>query len=197
MDETEVKNKDNEGGFMGFVAEVVKFVVLAVIIVVPIRVYVAQPYIVSGSSMYPTFKNGEYLVVDQLTYRFTEPQHGDVVVFRFPNNPSQFFIKRIIGLPGETVRIENGKLFIARGEGDARVEIPVAEPYAGPGGFESKTLALGDNEYFVMGDNRSASLDSRSWGPLSRDLIRGRALVRLFPVTATSLFPGKADFLNE
>ena len=197
MDETEVKNKDNEGGFMGFVAEVVKFVVLAVIIVVPIRVYVAQPYIVSGNSMYPTFKNGEYLVVDQLTYRFAEPQHGDVIVFRFPNNPSQFFIKRIIGIPGETVRIENGKLFIARGEDEARVEIPVAEPYAGPGGFESKTLALGDNEYFVMGDNRSASLDSRSWGPLSRDLIRGRALVRLFPVTATSLFPGKADFLNE
>ena len=197
MDETEVKNKDNEGGFMGFVAEVVKFVVLAVIIVVPIRVYVAQPYIVSGNSMYPTFKNGEYLVVDQLTYRFTEPQHGDVVVFRFPNNPSQFFIKRIIGLPGETVRIENGKLFIARGEDEARVEIPVAEPYAGPGSFDSKTLALGDNEYFVMGDNRGASLDSRSWGPLSRDLIRGRALVRLFPITATSLFPGKADFLNE
>ena len=88
MDEAELKNKDNEGGFMGFVAEVVKFVVLAVIIVVPIRVYVAQPYIVSGSSMYPTFKNGDYLVVDQLTYHFTEPQHGDVVVFRFPNNPS-------------------------------------------------------------------------------------------------------------
>ena len=197
MDETEVKNKDNEGGFMGFVAEVVKFVVLAVIIVVPIRVYVAQPYIVSGNSMYPTFKNGEYLVVDQLTYRFAEPQHGDVIVFRFPNNPSQFFIKRIIGIPGETVRIENGKLFIARGEDEARVEIPVAEPYAGPGSFDSKTLALGDNEYFVMGDNRGASLDSRSWGPLSRDLIRGRALVRLFPVTATSLFPGKADFLNE
>ena len=197
MDETEVKNKDNEGGFMGFVAEVVKFVVLAVIIVVPIRVYVAQPYIVSGNSMYPTFKNGEYLVVDQLTYRFAEPQHGDVIVFRFPNNPSQFFIKRIIGIPGETVRIENGKLFIARGEDEARVEIPVAEPYAGPGSFDSKTLALGDNEYFVMGDNRGASLDSRSWGPLSRDLIRGRALVRLFPITATSLFPGKADFLNE
>src|SRR3989338_4801605 len=197
MNETEVKNKDNEGGFMGFVAEVVKFVVLAVIIVVPIRVYVAQPYIVSGNSMYPTFKNGDYLVVDQLTYHFTEPQHGDVIVFRFHNNPSQFFIKRIIGIPGETVRIENGKLFIARGEDEARVEIPVAEPYAGPGSFDSKTLALGDNEYFVMGDNRGASLDSRSWGPLSRDLIRGRALVRLFPVTTTSLFPGKADFLNE
>ncbi|HEY4486981.1 MAG TPA: signal peptidase I [Candidatus Paceibacterota bacterium] len=197
MEDAELENKKNNGGFLDFVIEVIKFVVLAVVIVVPIRAYVAQPYIVSGSSMFPTFKNGEYLIVDQLTYRFQEPERGDVIVFRFPNNPSQFFIKRVIGLPGETVRLENGKLFIAHGEGDARTENTVAEPYAGPGGFESKTLALGEKEYFVMGDNRSASLDSRSWGALSRDLIRGRAIVRLFPITTTSLFPGKAEFPNE
>src|SRR3989338_6004933 len=151
MNETEVKNKDNEGGFMGFVAEVVKFVVLAVIIVVPIRVYVAQPYIVSGSSMYPTFKNGDYLVVDQLTYHFTEPQHVDVFVFRFPNNPSQFFIKRIIGLPGETVRIENGKLVIENSqhpEGVILNEVPYLPSGIRTGGQER--LALGQDEYFML-----------------------------------------------
>src|SRR6185295_2417670 len=95
-----------------FFTELLKFAVIALIIVVPIRFFVAQPFIVSGASMDPTFHNGQYLIVDELSYRFSPPQRGDVIIFRYPRDPSQFFIKRIIGLPGETVKIQGGSISI-------------------------------------------------------------------------------------
>lgn len=167
--------------------EIVKFAVIVLVVVVPIRTYVAQPFIVNGSSMDPTFQNNEYLIVDELSYRFSEPERGDVVVFRYPKVPQTHFIKRIIGLPGETVSIEGGKVTIDTGA--KKIELTenyVKEP-SSYGNFEMKLLP---NEYFVMGDNRSASLDSRSWGPLSRDLITGRAIFRLFPPAKISYLPG-------
>ncbi|MDZ4226125.1 MAG: signal peptidase I, partial [Patescibacteria group bacterium] len=88
--------------------ELLKFALVAVIIVVPVRLFIAQPFIVSGASMEPTFDNGEYLIVDELTYRFDEPKRGDVIIFIYPKDPSQYFIKRVIGLPTETVHIESG-----------------------------------------------------------------------------------------
>ena len=94
-----------------FFTELLEFVLVAAIIVIPVRLFVAQPFIVSGASMEPTFDHGQYLIVDELSYRFAPPQRGDVVIFHPPKDPSQYYIKRIIGLPGETVRVANDVTF--------------------------------------------------------------------------------------
>ncbi|MEK7208705.1 MAG: signal peptidase I [Patescibacteria group bacterium] len=139
--------------------EIIRFVLITLIIVVPIRAYVAQPFIVSGLSMVPSFDNGEYLIVDELSYLLREPRRDEVIIFRYPKDPSKFFIKRIINLPGETVTI----------------------------GAETYELKAG--EYFVLGDNRSMSLDSRVWGPVPKNLIKGRAFLRLFPFNRLAYLP--------
>jgi signal peptidase I len=162
--------------------------VTSLILVFAIRTYIAQPFVVSGESMDPTFHTGEYLIVDQLTYNFNNPQRGDVIVFRYPVMPSKFFIKRIIGLPGETIKIQGEKVFIK--ESDTLDFIEIKEDYIE---FEKDTFMetkLEDDQYFVMGDNRLASLDSRIWGPLDEDFIVGRALVRLFPIDKLGILPG-------
>ena len=173
--------------------EVVRFTLLSLLFIIPIRIFIAQPYIVSGAFMHPTFGTGEYLIVDQLSYRFDEPERGDVVIFRFPQDRSKYFIKRVIGLPGETVSSDGGAISITT-DGGTRA---LAEPYlAGltrptSGAFSA---SLKNDEYFVMGDNRAASLDSRIFGAVPRSYIGGRAFVRLLPPTRTSLFPGFHDF---
>lgn len=171
-----------------FFLELVKFAFVALVLVLPIRLYIAQPFIVSGSSMNPTFENGEYLIVDEFSYRFENPERGDVVIFRFPKDPSKFFIKRIIGLPGETVDIRRGAITITNdGYPDGRA---LNEPYVRTISRDTLTLSLKDTEYFVMGDNRRASSDSRVWGPLEENFIVGRAFLRLLPVTRLGVFPG-------
>lgn len=184
-----VGEKPETGG--GFFLEILKFTVVAILIVAPIRFFIAQPFIVKGESMDPTFADGEYLIVDELTYRTHAPERGDVIVFKYPKDPSKYFIKRIIGLPNETVKIDAGKVEIF-GEQHPDGE-PLDEPYIKNLSFDSVTEKLGDNEYFTMGDNRSNSLDSRIWGPLPKENIVGRVLVRLFPVPEAGLFPGKHD----
>lgn len=189
-DETNVSDASHNNQ-ESFFSEVIKFALIALVIVLPIRLFVAQPFIVSGSSMVPTFKNGEYLIVDELTYRFETPDRGDVVIFRFPGDTKKFFIKRIIGLPGETVVITRGDISIIN---DMYPEgIPLEEGYIEEKSFESGRVELGPDEYFVMGDNRRQSSDSRSWGPLPDDLLIGRALVRLLPITSIDTFPGAYD----
>lgn len=167
------------------------FILLALIIVPPIRLFVAQPFVVDGESMHPTFENGNYLIVDELTYRFHNPERGDVVIFRAPPNPKVFYIKRIIGLPGETVHISSGKVTITKTDGST---ITLDEPYAV---VEDATYmldrTLGANEFFVMGDNRPNSSDSRVWGALPRANIVGRAYVRLLPFSQVGILPGKAN----
>lgn len=174
-----------------FVKEILKFALIAILIVVPFRIYVAQPFIVSGASMSPTFETGQYLIIDQVTYRFEEPKRGDVIIFRFPQDPSKFFIKRVIGLPEEIVEIKNGVVSIRNKEETKTIILP--EEYVLPENNrnDSTTTILRDDEYFVMGDNRRASADSRLWGPLQEDLIVGQALIRVFPVAQFDLFPGK------
>jgi len=170
--------------------ELLKIVVLAIIIVTPIRVFIAQPFIVSGASMDETFRDGQYLIVDQLTYRFNEPERGDVIIFRFPLEPSKFFIKRIIGLPHDQVILQGNAVIIINAENPEGLVLD--EWYLSPenrkNGPSSTTLAAG--EYFVMGDNRRESSDSRTWGSLNEELIIGRALVRLFPVSSFKILPG-------
>jgi len=171
-----------------FFTELLKFALIAIIIVVPLRLYVAKPFIVSGASMEPTFDTGQYLIVDELSYRFEAPQRLDVVIFRYPKDPTQYFIKRIIGLPGETVAIKNGDVYITTVNGQTT---KLDEPYIkniGNGG--DMTTTLGADQYFVMGDNRPESSDSRIWGILPRANIVGRAFLRLLPVSSASVFPG-------
>lgn len=175
-------------GVGSFVWEVLKFTILAVVIVVPVRIYIAQPYIVSGSSMYPTFESGQYLIVDQISYRFENPERGDVIIFRFPNDPSKFFIKRIIGLPAESVRSQNGTVTVKKpGE---ETWTTVSQEYLPHVPTDSFEVVLADDEYFVMGDNRGASLDSRVWGNLPEKFIVGKVFLRLLPVTKVGVWPG-------
>ena len=169
--------------------EIARFAILAILIVIPIRMFIAQPFIVSGASMDDTFHSGEYLIVDQVSYYFESPQRGDVVIFRYPKDPSKFFIKRVIGVPGDTVNIENGVVTITN---EAHPEgFVLDEPYITQMPPEpARTETLGEREYFVMGDNRGQSSDSRSWGVLQEERIIGRALLRLFPPTEFGFLPG-------
>lgn len=179
-------------GAGSFVKEIIQLALLSLIVVVPIRMYVASPFLVHGASMAPTFATGDYLIIDQMTYNFEKPERGDVIVFRYPKNPSTFFIKRIIGLPGETIRMENGTVFIVQDGGPG--ERKLAEPYIKKRGRATMQETLEDGEYFVLGDNRPSSADSRVWGPLEEGLITGKAFVRLFPFTEIDMRPGKHTF---
>lgn len=166
-----------------FVFEILEIVILALAIVLPIRLFLFQPFLVKGQSMEPNFENGDYLIVDEITYRFREPQRGEVIVFKFPKNPSQRFIKRIIGLPGETVEIKDGKIKIIN---EKRSQILDESNYLSqnlstPGNLR---ISLKMDEYFVLGDNRFFSLDSREFGPLKRKDIIGRVFIRVWPFTA-------------
>ena len=171
-----------------FFTELLKFALIAVIIVVPVRLFIAQPFIVSGASMVPTFQNGQYLVVDELSYRVTEPERGDVVIFKYPKDPTQFFIKRIIGTPGETVRIDRSVVSVKDTTGQWH---ELDESYVvNKGNGNNTELTLKEDEYFVMGDNRPVSYDSRAWGGLPAENIVGRPLVRLYPFNKMGFFPG-------
>jgi signal peptidase I len=171
--------------------EIATLVVLVVLIVLPIRIFIAQPFIVDGESMFPTFHDRDYLIIDELSYRFSEPKRGDVVIFRYPNDPSVFYIKRIIGLPGETVDISRGAVTVTKEDGST---IVLDESYVV---HEDATYTLnsvvGEDEYFVMGDNRPRSSDSRVWGTLPRENIIGRAYVRILPFAKASVLPGSIN----
>lgn len=171
--------------------EVIIFSLLAIFIVLPIRLFVAQPFVVEGASMDPTFKNGDYIIVDELSYRFEAPKRGDVVTFRYPGDPSLFFIKRIIGLPGETVSIQAETITITKTDGE---KIILDESYIEDGTMPRAYLShtLLEDEYFVMGDNRAKSSDSRYWGSLPRENIMGRAFIRLLPANNMTFWPGSS-----
>jgi signal peptidase I len=174
-----------------FIKELVLFAILAFLIVIPIRMFIAQPFIVDGPSMNPTFATSQYLIVDEISYRFEDPARGDVIVFKYPKDQSKSFIKRVIGLPGETVEVQVDKFLIKNAAHPEGITIP--EPYIDtPITYrEPVTITLGPDEYFVMGDNRDQSFDSRSWGPVKRNLITGRPLLRLFPFNKIGTFPGR------
>ncbi len=172
------------------VNDTIKFALIALLIVIPIRWFIAQPFVVRGASMVPTFQNNEYLIVDQLTYHFQEPKRGDVIIMRYPKDPKTFFIKRIIGLPNETVETEGKNIIIRHGAGTDSLTID--QSFIDPLRMrdEYKTYTLGPDEYFVMGDNRNESSDSRSWGNLPREDIVGRPVLRLFPPNRINVLPG-------
>ena len=176
----------------GLLKDLFTLALLIVVVVIPIRVFVVSPFVVDGEPMHPTFENLDYLIVDELAYDFSAPARGDVIVFRYPLDPSVFYIKRIIGLPGETVSIQHGIVTITKADGTA---LTLSEPYVvNEDATYSKSVTLGSSEYFVMGDNRPNSSDSRVWGPLPAKDIIGRVDLRLLPVTRAGFFPGLASY---
>ncbi len=178
----------------GLVKDLLTLIILIVVVVIPIRLFVASPFVVDGESMHPTFENLDYLIVDEITYRFSDPARGDVVVFRYPKNPSIFYIKRVIGLPGETITINHGVITITKTDGTT---MSLNESYVvNEDATYTKSVALNAGQYFVLGDNRPNSSDSRVWGPLPSGNIIGRVDVRLLPLRGASLFPGEASYTN-
>ena len=174
--------------------DVIKFLAPIIIVVFIVRTYIAQPFNVDGESMSPNFHTGHYLIIDEISYRFTAPKRGDVIVLRYPLQTSRFFLKRIIGLPGDRVVIKDGKVFIYNSENPKGYVL--TEPYHSQVTFPAgqfKDVTLGDGEYFAMGDNRGGSSDSRAWGILPRQDIVGRALFRLFPFKLAAYTPASVD----
>jgi len=181
-----------------FWGEIAQIVVISLIIVIPFRIYIAQPFLVSGPSMDDTFTNGQYLIVDQLTYNLRDPHRGEVVIFHYPLDTKKFFIKRVIGLPGETVEIKNNTITICKSDCKTDTnKFILNEPYIKSDKLSSPrpdiTVTLKDKEYYVLGDNRLVSSDSRIWGPVKRDLFTGRPFMRLFPINKISFFPGQIE----
>lgn len=168
---------------LSFIWELSKIVIIALVIVLPIRYFLFQPFFVRGQSMEPNFEDGDYLIVDELSYKFRDPGRGEVIVFKYPNDPSQKYIKRIIGLPGEIIEIQNGSVAILSEDGGIILE---ESGYLPNSAFTSGSMkvGLGDDEYFVMGDNRLASSDSRRWGTVPEDYIVGKVFFRAWPPTA-------------
>ncbi len=176
----------------GLLKDLFTLALLIVVVVIPIRLFVMSPFVVDGESMHPTFENFDYLIVDELVYDFHAPSRGDVIVFRYPGDPSIFYIKRIIGLPGETLSINHGVVTVTTPAGET---FSLAEPYiVNEDATYTKRISLNSGEYFVMGDNRPNSSDSRVWGPLPRKDIIGRVDIRLLPLAKSSLFPGAASY---
>lgn len=185
-DSTEATTAEHSTG------ELIRFVAIALVVALFIRFFIAQPFIVSGASMDDTIHHNEYLIVDQVTYHFSEPERGDVVVFRYPGEHGKYLIKRVIGLPGDTVEIDGTTVTITRG--DETIEL--TEPYLRTQTSRQLTTVLAGNEYFVMGDNRGESSDSRTWGAITREDIVGRVALRLFPLSRIDILPGAYTFDN-
>ena len=176
----------------GLLKDLFTLALLIVLVVIPIRVFVISPFVVDGASMHPTFENLDYLIIDEIIYRFKAPSRGDVVVFRYPKDPSIFYIKRIIGLPNETLSINHGVVTVTTVAGE---KLALAESYiVNEDATYTKDVSLNPGEYFVMGDNRPNSSDSRIWGPLPKKNIIGRVDLRLLPIQKSSFFPGDASY---
>lgn len=173
---------------LGFLFELVQVLVISLAIIIPVRYFLVQPFYVKGASMEPNFFDHEYLIIDELSYRFREPIRGDIVVMRYPNDQKQYFIKRIIGLPGETVEIIGGQVKIFNDANPNGVVLDEKTYLDQDFTQTTRTVTLKSDEYFVMGDNRIASLDSRYFGPVKRNLVIGRVWLRGWPLDRWKVF---------
>lgn len=178
-----------------FIWELVKVTVVSLAIILPVRYFLIQPFYVKGASMEPNFYNHEYLIIDQLSYRFREPVRGEVIVFRYPRNPQEHFIKRIIAMPNESIEIKDGEVIIYNDtypDGFKLDEHYLSEEYMLLNSEERVDLSA--DEFYVLGDNRSSSMDSRSFGPLNESFITGRVFFRGLPFNRVTLFTKAPDF---
>ncbi|WP_334110373.1 signal peptidase I [Thermodesulfitimonas autotrophica] len=162
-------------GESGFLGDILESLIIAIVLAVVIRAFIFQPFYIPSGSMMPTLYRGDRIIVSKLSYRFHPPQRGDIVVFHYPRNPKKTYIKRLIGLGGETVALADGKLFINGQE--------VPEPYLPPGTYfaDFGPVKVPEGCYFMLGDNRMNSEDSRVWGFLNRRLIIGKAVLVYWP----------------
>ena len=176
--------------FFIFIFELVKIVVISLVIIVPIRYFLIQPFYVKGASMEPNFYEHEYLIINEIVYRLSEPKRGDIIVFRYPKNPQEYFIKRVIGLPGETIELKEGAIYIKSKE-ERQGQI-LREPYLEEGvktySLKESVVSLDENEYYVLGDNRNLSKDSRTFGPVNKGFVVGRVMLRGWPFNRFGFF---------
>ncbi len=199
MEDTETGAPKPEWSIKEIAWEIVKTFALAIVIIIPIRIFLFQPFFVEGASMEPTFKDSEYLIVYEHGYKhirlgdwsLLEPskefQRGDVVVFHPPISDTKYYIKRVIGLPGESIAIVGGNVVIYT-EKNPQGQI-LLEEYTSPDAtlVDMPKIELSDDEYFVMGDNRMFSFDSRNFGPIPKDKIIGKVLLRALPITRAGI----------
>lgn len=170
------------------IIDIVKIVIVALILAIVVRYFLVQPFFVEGASMEPNFETGEYLLIDEVSYYFKSIGRGEVIVFHYPLDTSKYYIKRIIGLPGETIEIKNGKVIIFNDEnpnGAVLSEDYLPKNLATNGQTKKK---LGAEEFFVLGDNRQVSSDSRVWGSLPKDDVVGRVWIRVWPFDKAVIF---------
>ncbi len=175
--------------FEGF-WEIFKTALICCAIILPIRYFIAQPFYVKGASMEPNLHEHDYLLIDEISYRFHPPERGDIVVFRYPNDPQEYFIKRVIGLPGETISIKDGNVYITDTFGTTtQLDEQYLSGNAETVAQSDQPVTLKNNEYFMLGDNRTGSKDSRSFGPVHRSFIVGRAFFRGLPLDKVEIMP--------
>ena len=170
-----------------FILELIEVVAISLAIILPIRYFLVQPFYVKGASMEPNFFDHEYLIIDELSYRFHEPIRGEIVVFRYPRDPKEFFIKRVIGLPGETVEIAGGKVKIYNNEHPNGFLVD-EQSYQEQVTMGTQTVTLKAGQYYLLGDNRAVSLDSRIFGPVDRSMLIGRVWLRGYPLDRFRVF---------
>src|SRR4030043_643725 len=179
--------------FFVFAWEIFKIFVVSLAIIIPIRYFLIQPFFVQGASMEPNYEDGQYLIIDEITYRFREPERGEVIVFKYPQNPSEFFIKRIIGLPGETLKISGSQIIIENESNPDGFILDESSYLKNIPNMGQETLILKNDEYFVLGDNRSASFDSRRWGALPKRDIIGKVWIKAWPISQAGI-PEEHDY---
>lgn len=176
--------------FFTFVFELVKIIVISLAIIFPIRYFLIQPFYVKGASMEPNFFDQEYLIINEIDYRFNQPKRGDIVVFRYPRNPQEYFIKRVIGLPGERVQFKAGDIYIINKDNPSGVLLK--EPYLPEGlktfSLTDEIITVGEKEFYVLGDNRNSSKDSRSFGAVNKSFFIGKVMLRGWPFNRIHYF---------
>lgn len=172
-----------------FFWDLLKVVCVSLAIIIPVRYFLIQPFYVKGASMEPSFYDHEYLIINEIDYRLSDPARGDIIVFKYPKDPSQYFIKRIVGLPSETIEIANNQIYVYESKDKKAILDESQYLPATAKTVSSKTWTLGPDEYYVLGDNRDYSLDSRSFGPVYRDLIVGKVWFRGWPFWRLTFFP--------
>lgn len=197
--------KESYFGVGGFLLEIIKVFILALVIITPIRIFLFQPFFVQGASMEPNFEDGQYLIINELGYKetdigigdknifsvgsFKDLKRDDVIVFRYPKDPKQFFIKRVVGLPGEKIKISDGKVYVFNKENPEGLILDESSYLPGELRTKGELMEqLGKNEYFVLGDNRDYSHDSRAWGAVDKKFVVGKVLVRAWPFNKTAIY---------
>jgi signal peptidase I len=201
----EIQGQEESLGIKALVIELVKVLLLAVVIIIPVRIFLFQPFFVQGASMEPNFEDGEYLIVSEFGYKqvrlgktqeaplilsdFRDLARQEAIVFRYPKKPEQFFIKRLIGLPGETIEIKNNQVLIKSVNRPEGFILKESEYLTREHTMEDMLpRVLSEDEYFVMGDNRDFSYDSRGFGPVGKEFIMGRVLLRAWPFGEAEVF---------